>query len=94
MTKDEKEEIRLYNKSIETGQDDPGMTVQAYEHLASIYDRRNLPDSALNCIAAGKEMRTRMLPKHSSEDSSQHKGSCHIMLNARLRPGLPYTKRD
>ena len=62
MTKDEKEEIRLYNKSIETGQDDPGMTVQAYEHLASIYDRRNLPDSALNCIAAGKEMRTRMLP--------------------------------
>lgn len=27
MTKDEKEEIRLYNKSIETGQDDPGMTV-------------------------------------------------------------------
>lgn len=62
MTKDEKEEIRLYNKSIETGQDDPGMTVQAYEHLASIYDRRNLPDSALKCIAAGKEMRTRMLP--------------------------------
>lgn len=59
---DENEQLRLFKKSIETGGDDPGMTIQSYDHIATIFNRMNLPDSALHYIDLGNGMLQRTIP--------------------------------
>lgn len=62
FAKDEKAQLRLFRKSIAEGADDPGMTVQAYDKMATIFNSMNLPDSALRYVSAGKKMIAEMLP--------------------------------
>lgn len=59
---DENRQLRLLKKSIATGGDDPGMTIQAYDNIATIFNRRNQPDSALHYIRQGNAMLERMIP--------------------------------
>ena len=59
---DENRQLRLLKKSIATGGDDPGMTIQAYDNIATIFNRRNQPDSALHYICQGNAMLERMIP--------------------------------
>lgn len=54
--KDDDESLNLLKKSTEEGEDDPGMTIQAYGHIASIFISRNQPDSAMRYINLGKTM--------------------------------------
>lgn len=62
LEKDESEKIRLYKEAIEQGGDDPGMSIQAYEQLATIYNARNESDSAMYYLRLGENMRTEMVP--------------------------------
>ncbi|MDE5877486.1 MAG: LuxR C-terminal-related transcriptional regulator [Muribaculaceae bacterium] len=62
LAKDESEKIHLYKEAIEQGSDDPGMTIQAYEQLATIYNIRNESDSAMYYLSLGENMRAEMVP--------------------------------
>lgn len=62
FAKSPKEQLRLFRKSIAEGGDDPGMTVQAYDKMASLFNSRNMPDSALQYISEGQKMIAEMLP--------------------------------
>ncbi|MBD5310665.1 MAG: hypothetical protein HDS13_00665 [Bacteroides sp.] len=62
LSKDEKEKVRLYKEAVEQGSDDPGMTIQAYEQLATIYNARKESDSAMYYLQLGKSMRAEMVP--------------------------------
>lgn len=63
---DENRQLRLFRKSIDTGGDDPGMTIQAYDHIATIFNLRNQPDSALHYIRQGNAMLERMIPDNKT----------------------------
>ena len=63
---DENRQLRLLKKSIATGGDDPGMTIQAYDKIATIFNRRNQPDSALHYIRQGNAMLERMIPDNKT----------------------------
>lgn len=75
MAKDDNEMLRLYRRSIAEGPDDPGMSIQACEKIASLYLKKNLPDSAIKYIEEGERMRLAKSP-----DSMLLK----ILLNLRM----------
>ena len=56
LAKDKNEKLQLYKKSLVRGDDDPGMTIQAYDHIASYFNDMNLPDSAAYYVNLGKKM--------------------------------------
>ncbi len=62
LSKDAIEKVRLYKESIAHGGDDPGMTIQAYEQLATIYNAQEMPDSAMYYLQLGEDMRVDMVP--------------------------------
>ncbi|MDE5795945.1 MAG: tetratricopeptide repeat protein, partial [Muribaculaceae bacterium] len=62
LAKDENEKVHLYKEAIEQGGDDPGMSIQAYEQLATIYNARNESDSAMYYLRLGENMRAEMVP--------------------------------
>lgn len=84
MAKDDNEMLRLYRRSIAEGPDDPGMSIQACEKIASLYLKKNLPDSAIKYIEEGERMRLAKSP-----DSMLLK----ILLNLRMGQAF-YVKGD
>lgn len=84
MAKDNDDMIRLYRRSIAEGPDDPGMSIQACEKIASLYLKKNLPDSAISYIEKGERMRLEKSP-----DSMLLK----ILLNIRMGEAL-YNKKQ
>lgn len=84
MAKDDNEMMRLYRRSIAEGPDDPGMSIQACEKIASLYLKKNLPDSAIRYIEEGERMRLEKSP-----------GSMLLKILLNLRMGQAfYVKGD
>ncbi len=84
MAKDDNEMLRLYRRSIAEGPDDPGMSIQACEKIASLYLKKNLPDSAIKYIEEGERMRLAKSP-----------GSMLLKILLNLRMGQAfYVKGD
>ena len=84
MSKDDNVRLRLFKQSIAEGPDDPGMSIQAYGMIASLFLKKNQPDSAISYIKEGERMRLAKSP-----DSMLLK----ILLNIRMAEAL-YDKKE
>lgn len=72
LSKDDNEKIRLLQKSISEGRDEPGTAIQAYGSIIEIQLKREQPDSALHYVGLGRKM---------LDDSAEPSPLLRVLLN-------------